>query len=187
MCADNGCKATTAFALKCVMNERPYTSLITLILVIATICGYAIRIFERVYYTTPPQILSSDDSYQDFENYWNALWMMVVTMTTVGYGDYYAVTHLGRITTVIASIVGIFLISLFMVSLQSSSSYDRSQAFAYQIIYRLYHRERAQKAAQDMIGASLQEWLYRRRIRKAPNGHKKRQLIHKMYLIKNKK
>ena len=45
------------------------------------------------------------------------MWCVIVTMTTVGYGDFYPVTHLGRIVGVIASLWGAFIISLLMVTL----------------------------------------------------------------------
>ena len=40
-------------------------------------------------------------------NFWDALWWGVVTMTTVGYGDIFPVTQLGRIIGVLVMILGI--------------------------------------------------------------------------------
>lgn len=44
--------------------------------------------------------------------------MCFVTMATVGYGDYYPKTHLGRITGVGVCLVGMISVSLFVVFLQ---------------------------------------------------------------------
>ena len=49
------------------------------------------------------------------------MWCVIVTMTTVGYGDFYPVTHLGRIVGVIASLWGAFIISLLMVTLSTNT------------------------------------------------------------------
>ena len=47
------------------------------------VSSYAIRIFERAYYITDP-IIDEDDklNFQDFENFWNVLWLSIVTITT---------------------------------------------------------------------------------------------------------
>jgi hypothetical protein len=43
--------------------------------------------------------------------------MIVVTMTTVGFGDFYARTYIGRIVSIVACFYGVFLVSLMVVTL----------------------------------------------------------------------
>ena len=45
-------------------------------------------------------------------------------MTTVGFGDYYPRTYFGKLSIVIACFVGIFLVSMTMVSLGNSKEYS---------------------------------------------------------------
>ncbi|TKD72188.1 potassium channel family protein [Pseudalkalibacillus hwajinpoensis] len=47
-----------------------------------------------------------------FEHYGDALWWVIVTTTTVGYGDLYPVTAVGRIIAIFYMIVGISLIGI---------------------------------------------------------------------------
>jgi len=47
----------------------------------------------------------------------NGWWLIVVTMTTVGFGDFYAKTYLGRLVSSLACIYGTFLVSLMVVTL----------------------------------------------------------------------
>ena len=47
-----------------------------------------------------------------FNNYFDAIYWATVSLTTVGYGDIYPVTTLGRIVTMISSVFGIAVIAL---------------------------------------------------------------------------
>ncbi|MDW7668704.1 MAG: ion transporter [Bacillota bacterium] len=49
---------------------------------------------------------------EEFPNIINTLWWAVCTLTTVGYGDVYPITSLGKILTSIISILGIGLVAL---------------------------------------------------------------------------
>ena len=53
------------------------------------IFGYAIRICES-------PLIRNDDSENNLSLYSNAMWNIMITMTTVGYGDFYVRTDLGR-------------------------------------------------------------------------------------------
>ena len=69
-----------------------------------------------------------------FTNYWNAMWCTILTMTTgmifktyfsiiiyfvVGYGDFYAKTHFGRLISFFCCIWGVFVVSLMVVTLNN--------------------------------------------------------------------
>ena len=47
----------------------------------------------------------------DWDYIWNGFWTVIIIITTVGYGDYYPTTLLGKIVAVFACMVGPFLIS----------------------------------------------------------------------------
>ena len=49
---------------------------------------------------------------QSFGNYFDAVYWATVSLTTVGYGDIYPVTTLGRIITMISSIFGIAIVAM---------------------------------------------------------------------------
>ena len=55
--------------------------------------------------------------YQNYDYAWNSLWLVAATMTTVGFGDYYPVTLLGKATILVACFSGIFIVSMTMVTL----------------------------------------------------------------------
>lgn len=52
------------------------------------------------------------DGHQDYVNFWNSVWLVIVTMTTVGFGDFYPRTHFGRFIDALVALAGIFLMSM---------------------------------------------------------------------------
>lgn len=58
----------------------------------------------------------------DLSNYPNCLWCILVTMATLGYGDYFPRTFPGRIVIILASIVGMFLSPALIVALSAELS-----------------------------------------------------------------
>lgn len=54
---------------------------------------------------------------REFGDLGNAMWLILVTMTTVGYGDITPITIGGRVVGVVICIWGMFLTSFFTVTL----------------------------------------------------------------------
>lgn len=69
-----------------------------------------------------------------FHQVWNAWWCMILTMTTVGYGDIYPITVGGRIFTIVACIVGVFILSLIIAKLAELIQLNQEEQKAYDII-----------------------------------------------------
>jgi hypothetical protein len=62
----------------------------------------------------------------DISNFENALWLTIITMTTVGYGDFYPRTTFGRIIDIILVVWGTFIVSLMVVVLTNTLNMDQS-------------------------------------------------------------
>ena len=52
-----------------------------------------------------------------FDSYLTAIWCVVITMTTVGYGDVFAVSPFGRCISIINALWGAFIISMLYASI----------------------------------------------------------------------
>ncbi|MGB3591515.1 MAG: ion transporter [Nonlabens sp.] len=70
--------------------------------------------------------IEHDAQPEKFENIGQALWWSVATLTTVGYGDVYPVTGIGKILSAIVALVGIGFIAL-PTGIVSSAFIDRVQ------------------------------------------------------------
>ena len=49
---------------------------------------------------------------ESFDNFFEAIYWATVSLTTVGYGDIYPVTSVGRVITMISSVFGIAVVAL---------------------------------------------------------------------------
>ena len=63
------------------------------------------------------------------KSYSNMLWMTIITVTTVGYGDYSPQTPIGRIIAVIVVSWGVLIVSVMVVVLTNAFAMDRSTSF----------------------------------------------------------
>jgi len=132
-CGPEGCEANTIFAIKAVLKDRPYETIFIIMIASTVIFGLAIRNFERPLYYGK----ENEEYFQDYSYIWNGMWLIAVTMTTVGYGDLFPRTHLGRFVAVLACFWGVFLVSMMVVTLTVSSSFETKEAKAYDILFRL--------------------------------------------------
>jgi len=54
------------------------------------------------------------DIRNNLRDYGSAIWLTVITMTTVGYGDIFTHTAFGQITAILTALWGTFVISLLI-------------------------------------------------------------------------
>lgn len=64
------------------------------------------------------------------------MWFSLITMTTVGYGDFYAKTLWGRLVSALGCIWGTSIVSQMIVVVSNSSSFTLSQERAYELMRR---------------------------------------------------
>ncbi len=115
-----------SFAIKAELKERPYTVVGVLMVMSILIFGYALRNVEVAFTKDRPSVKFHDWSYV-----WNGFWCVIITILTVGYGDFYPQTLAGRGIAVVACLWGTFLISLMVVSLTISVEFTAQEQKAY--------------------------------------------------------
>ena len=108
LCWSYGFSSDTRFSIKCYIKRDPFKSINILLFGTIFSLAYILRIFEL------PNFSMSADSKSGLQVYVNSVWCIVVTLTTVGYGDISPSTQLGRLVAMVAALWGAFLISIIV-------------------------------------------------------------------------
>lgn len=124
----HGCESDSMFALKAVVKQKPIPILMGALLVTISVFGYQLRIFEAPI---------SEASGQNFHSYQNAIWNMIITMTSVGYGDIYPKTFFGRIVGVTICFWGVLILSFFVVTVTNILSFSINEEKAFKVLCQL--------------------------------------------------
>jgi hypothetical protein len=138
------------FAMKAELKKRPYTILALFSLWLVIIFSFAVRTFE--YYVVKQNIGFKDNKLRLLTN---SIWIIIITMTTVGYGDIYLYTHTGRFIGVISCVIGLLLVSLMVVSLAIISEFTDEEKKAYSILIKINADTNAINKAHNVIKTFL--------------------------------
>ena len=81
LCSQNGFPNSMTFALKCLLATHPAFVTILNFCLFTGVYSYMLRLFEL------PVLKHMADNYYTLDQYFNAVYVTVITITTVGYGD----------------------------------------------------------------------------------------------------
>jgi len=104
-----GVACNIRFALKCILKTHHIKIVILFFLASNIILGFVLRVFERPFWALKGRI--------EFEYFHTSVWLIFITMLTIGYGDFVPYTLGGRLITMIAGLWGTFICSLVVVCL----------------------------------------------------------------------
>ena len=76
-------------------------------------------------------------------------------MTTVGYGDYFPKTHLGRFVGIIVCFWGVLVVSLFVVTITNMIMLEVTEDKTYSLLNRLRYKERLKVQATRVLTAAF--------------------------------
>ena len=153
LCQMNGCRAGTWYSVKCLIQESPNVSMTVMMIGGILVFAYPLRIFER-------------SAGQDFASYENSAWCIILTMTTVGYGDYFPLTDAGRLIVFFACIWGVVVVSLIVVTLSNQLILDCGEENSLLILKRLRFKEEMKQVAAFVLTSAMK---YRNLMKINPN------------------
>ena len=168
-----GCRADFSYSVKCMFKDHPLKLICLFYFVSVGVFAYLIYLAER---QTLVQNATSDTS--SCNNYQNALWLVIITTTTVGYGDYYPQTPIGRFIVLFIAIWGTLIVSIMVVVVSNTLSMEKTELRTSKILNKLELREKLEEKAGTVIGYML---LVNARMK----ASSRRQNIRKMLKAKN--
>jgi hypothetical protein len=142
LCASYGLKAGVRFSFLCKFEVETEKTVLSSFFMTVFVLAYILRIFELPYYRSHHDIIN------EFDEFYNSIYMILITITTVGYGDITPKTRLGKLTAVFTAIFGAFLISLMVLAVGSLFSLSKKQQKA------LRHIRMTQSASKAIIESS---------------------------------
>jgi hypothetical protein len=140
----NGTEVSFFFATKCLMKDIPLTAQFTSMVSSVCIYGFLLRVFEQPL---------KDVSGQDF-TLSNSFWNVIVTMSTVGYGDFFPKTTFGRFVGVLICLWGVVVVSIFVVTVTNMLAFDPTEEKTYSLLQRLSHKEELKKQATRVLASA---------------------------------
>ena len=139
-----GGNSSIFFAVKCMIRMNPFSVIFFYFISCIMVLSYIIKIIEGPIYLIN---LNSQANLIDFRSFSNCMWYTFITMATVGYGDYYAQTILGRIVGVIDAVIGTVFISLFIIYLQKVLCLNEIEKASVIFLNRLSYKDMIKKEA----------------------------------------
>jgi hypothetical protein len=112
------------FAVKCMLTDYPFEVIGFFMLSSSVLLAYMIRIVEFGHKINLDQTTAE---LTEFKYLQDALWYVFVTYGTIGYGDYFPKTNLGRLFGVTAGLTGTYMISVLVISLQNRLSLNNTE------------------------------------------------------------
>ena len=138
-----GGHCNTLFITKCLLRQSPLTYVLGTMCLGIGVFGWMFMISEA-----PLDRVINDGPIHTFEN---SCWAAICTMTTVGFGDVYPRTPMGRATAFLCALFGIAIVSLMVVTFNSILTMDSPESQSYTILKKLKVRQLIKDVAVKLL------------------------------------
>lgn len=132
VCQMFGAKPGYGFTFRCFMKDYPMISTFTFMFGGVCLFGWWVLIAE-----SPINRLGNPDESMMHNDYLSTCWVAIVTMTTVGYGDMYPRTYLGRMVMIMCAIYGTVVFSLLVVVVTNTMNMNSFELQSWTVLRKL--------------------------------------------------
>lgn len=109
LCKTYGFTANVRFAFKCFVRSSPGLTVLMVLGSSVFVLAFCLRVFELPYSVATGVVT--------WYHYMDSAWCVIITVTTVGYGEVVPRTLLGRMVGITAAVWGNFLLALLILFL----------------------------------------------------------------------
>jgi hypothetical protein len=146
ICKNQKVKHNLLFVLRSELQEHPIMISSFLLGLTVVVFGYCIRGCEISFAKDVPIVY-----FQDWTNMFNGMWCVLVSITTICYGDFVPRTILGRCFSIIATFVGMMLYALIISSMHSYFFMSNEEKGAYDEMRQMKMEKKVKTNALEMI------------------------------------
>ena len=175
ICKMMGKQSGYIFSFKCLLISKTFETLTLITLLVCLTLSYMLKIIEGPVY----QLLENENNTNNFSIYLNCLWNVLVTMTTVGYGDFFPVSILGRFIGFIIAISGTVIVALNINFFQSTTELNDDEKRTLDFIKRLEEGDEIKNLAVSYFKNNFQYVITKRKYFKGeiPNNNKQKKIM----------
>ena len=176
ICKMMGKRSGYLFSFKCLLISKTMTTLIFITILICIIFSYILKVIEGPVFLLNKKINNENNHMQ----YLNCFWDVLVTMTTVGYGDYFPKSVLGRFVVLIVTILGTIIMALNINNFQSKTELNDDDRHTLDLIQRLERKDEIKDLA---VSYFKNNYMYVITKRKYFRGDIPNDNEHKKYMV----
>jgi hypothetical protein len=143
------------FNFKMLLKNRPGGLLLPMFVINTLATAVALTVFER------------PDPHANLHSYGDAVYLSLITMSTVGYGDYYPVTTFGQLTVIFGGVVGGTLLATLLITVfVNCSATTHQEDYVINIVLRRKWKKKLREKA-----ASVIQYAFRSRMLEIQQEH----------------
>ena len=154
------------FTIKSEIILSPIKIGIACVFIVVIIFSFLVRNSENLGFDIKKGIVGNK-GLNDLQNLMNNIWMIVITITGVSYGDKYPRTNLGRIIVFIVCLIGMLLIGFSIAIISENINFNENEQKAFSKLKKIFSPENIEHKAGNVIKDLL---LMRRNIKKSKNN-----------------